>query len=350
MIKKSIFSMLIALALSPNLHAAENESRTQSTSPTVLVPNQNWGFYLGAGMGYSTNGHDAPVKGTPSHAKILGSYLMNSSDIIFDLGVGTTSHNYSSNNTQRENNAGGAMAEVAARSLFTGGWQAGVVLNDYINQGKAFGSTQRDAVFGGLQLLKEFNPTDSMALRAGGKAQMQLNNGGAPVSMAQLELHIGFGATRSANATTVAAAVPAQPKKTTAVVDDGVTVSIEAKKGTDEKLATFEVGDDHLTDDDKEYLYELGKNLKENSNQFSQLTIRGFADISGEDAMNQELSEKRAQSVRNFFISEVGIPASLIQIKGEGKAPSQRLLSSDRRIEIDLHDVKDAQIVEKILK
>lgn len=353
MMKNTFYSVLIAFALLSTAHAVENESKAQVNSSKQGTYNSNWGFYLGLGAGYSANGHKAPVEGVPSQAKILGSYLMDSADLLFDLGLGNTSHAYKTTNAKRPFEAGGAMAEFAIRSVFEGGWQAGLVLNDYFNQGKAFGSTHADAHFGGLQLLKEFNPTGDMALRVGGKLQTQLNNAGAPVNMAQVEVQIGFGANRSSTQNPAAVTQTVKAKKVETVdkkTSENATISIDSKKGSEEKIATFDVGADQLTAEDKAYLYKLGKSLKENTNQFSQLTIRGFADISGQEKMNQVLSEKRAQAVKNFFVQEVGLPASVIETKGEGEAPSATLISTDRRIEIDLHGVKDTQEIQNILR
>lgn len=69
------------------------------------------------------------------------------------------------------------------------------------------------------------------------------------------------------------------------------------------------------------------------------LQIEGYTDSVGSDEFNQELSEERAASVRDFLAQE-GVPASSITVKGFGKA--QPVASNDtaegrqrnRRVEI----------------
>jgi OOP family OmpA-OmpF porin len=73
--------------------------------------------------------------------------------------------------------------------------------------------------------------------------------------------------------------------------------------------------------------------------QIQSVTVIGHTDSVGSDAFNDELSLRRARSVRDFLVGR-GIPADLIQVSGEGKR--QPIASNDtaegrarnRRVEI----------------
>jgi len=63
-------------------------------------------------------------------------------------------------------------------------------------------------------------------------------------------------------------------------------------------------------------LYTLVTFLKENPSR--EVSIAGHTDSIGSDAYNLDLSQRRAESVRNFLIDN-GIPATQIAARGFGK-------------------------------
>jgi outer membrane protein OmpA-like peptidoglycan-associated protein len=73
------------------------------------------------------------------------------------------------------------------------------------------------------------------------------------------------------------------------------------------------------------------------------LYVYGHTDDVGEDAYNQQLSEGRAQSVRDY-LAEAGIPSEIIEVKGFGEtSPKVRGENSlarqkNRRVEIGVID------------
>ena len=75
--------------------------------------------------------------------------------------------------------------------------------------------------------------------------------------------------------------------------------------------------------------------------QTSRFSINGYTDNTGTDALNQRLSEERAQQVKKYF-TDRGIAASRLDSKGFGKAnpiatndtPEGR--HENRRVEISL--------------
>jgi outer membrane protein OmpA-like peptidoglycan-associated protein len=63
------------------------------------------------------------------------------------------------------------------------------------------------------------------------------------------------------------------------------------------------------------------------------IKVSGFADDDGDKRYNLYVSEKRAQSVNDFFIL-IGMPASQIKYEGKGSITSQMAKHQNRRVEI----------------
>lgn len=88
-----------------------------------------------------------------------------------------------------------------------------------------------------------------------------------------------------------------------------------------------------------ESLEKLGRLLKRNPK--SRFIIEGHTDSFGPDDYNLRLSEQRAESVKNWLVTNMGIPADSIETRGFGKSrlivpasssiPEQRI---NRRVEI----------------
>ncbi len=98
----------------------------------------------------------------------------------------------------------------------------------------------------------------------------------------------------------------------------------------------------------KDKLTKFAKELQ--SINYDTVTVVGHADRSGSSAKNQVLSEQRANSVRNFLISE-NVPANKIKSSGKGSSESitkpedcaklkstalRACLAPDRRVEVDV--------------
>ena len=69
------------------------------------------------------------------------------------------------------------------------------------------------------------------------------------------------------------------------------------------------------------------------------VSVEGHTDSIGSDAYNQKLSERRAQAVRDYLVSQ-GIDAARISVKGWGKAKpvasnkTEAGRAENRRVEI----------------
>jgi outer membrane protein OmpA-like peptidoglycan-associated protein len=82
-----------------------------------------------------------------------------------------------------------------------------------------------------------------------------------------------------------------------------------------------------LTPDSREKLDRVAKALTDPSTVKLGIVISGHTDARGAADYNQLLSERRAQAVRQFLVSERGIDPQRLVAKGHGK--SQLLLPSD---------------------
>ena len=73
------------------------------------------------------------------------------------------------------------------------------------------------------------------------------------------------------------------------------------------------------------------------------ITVHGHTDDVGSDAYNQELSERRAQAVRDYLV-DAGIGAAIISTKGYGKskplvaAKTPQARAKNRRVEVEIVD------------
>jgi OOP family OmpA-OmpF porin len=102
------------------------------------------------------------------------------------------------------------------------------------------------------------------------------------------------------------APVAAEPCKP---VFETVTLSVE-------KL--FDFNDPNMQDGAKPMLDEIATKLKDNPD-FKLVMITGHADRIGSADYNQKLSEKRAQDVKDYLVSQ-GVDASRLQVVGKGES------------------------------
>ena len=93
-----------------------------------------------------------------------------------------------------------------------------------------------------------------------------------------------------------------------------------------------------------ERLNQVADALKEETDR--SITVYGFTDSQGTDAHNMQLSQKRAESVRNYLVSR-GIDASRVKSEGRGKADpvadnkSPEGRANNRRVEIVLGKARE---------
>ncbi|MDE5983490.1 MAG: OmpA family protein [Duncaniella sp.] len=102
------------------------------------------------------------------------------------------------------------------------------------------------------------------------------------------------------------------------IVRDTVYVQqIEAIE-KDFNTAQFEKGQAQLNDDAKLALHDLAKVMKQND--ALRLRIEGHTSAEGDAAVNQKLSEDRAQAAVDFLVNKEGIDASRLEAVGKGSS------------------------------
>lgn len=122
----------------------------------------------------------------------------------------------------------------------------------------------------------------------------------------------------------------------TIVVTDTVYVQQIEEIETAFNAAQFEQGKADLNDDAKLALHDLAKVMKQNPDL--RLRIEGHTSAEGDEAVNQKLSEDRAQAAVNFLVEKEGIDASRLQAAGLGssKPIDPENLEANRRTEFEI--------------
>ena len=100
------------------------------------------------------------------------------------------------------------------------------------------------------------------------------------------------------------------------------------EKTTMSTSALFAFDSDVLKEEGKVALHALGDEIKAKSGKVVDIDIIGHADSTGPEDYNQSLSERRAQAVADYLITE-GIDANIIDVSGEGE--SNPIASNDTR-------------------
>ena len=85
-------------------------------------------------------------------------------------------------------------------------------------------------------------------------------------------------------------------------------------------------------------LPNLGKALTDGELAGSVILLGGHTDAKGGDAYNQKLSERRAETIRNFLIENYRIPAKNLIAAGYGKKdlknPADAYAAENRRVQV----------------
>lgn len=122
------------------------------------------------------------------------------------------------------------------------------------------------------------------------------------------------------------------------VVRDTVYVQLVEDIEREFNAAQFEQGKADLNDDAKLALHDLAKVLRQNPNL--RLSIQGHTSVEGDAAVNQNLSEARAQAAVDFLINKEGIDASRLEAVGKGsselKDPENPTSDANRRTEFEI--------------
>jgi outer membrane protein OmpA-like peptidoglycan-associated protein len=113
----------------------------------------------------------------------------------------------------------------------------------------------------------------------------------------------------------------------------GVTMNL----GSDHLKFEFDKAD--LRPEDRELLSRVAGILM-TSHDYT-VSVNGHTDDVGSDAYNQKLSERRAQSVRDYLV-KAGLPAEILSVEGHGKSlplvrgSSEAARAKNRRVELGI--------------
>lgn len=349
---KSIIVLATMLTLSLNSYADQNvnSSSLEFSKEAVEMAPQGLLPFIGFGGGYTGNNDNVPVEGTPVSLKILGSYYL-AQPYVFDAGFGISNQQFSQSGA-KDTAVTGSSLELAARYRFANAWQAGLVANHLFEMGSSYAASQGDAQFVGLQALKEFSIAKGWLARVGGRAMTETNNTGEMVNMYMIDLQLGWNP--HAQATTVKS-VAAAPKAQAAPV--AKTIEVKPASALEYiNYASFENGNSVFFQEasysidakNQAQLKKLATLLQKNKNLFSKVEVHGYADISGSEALNQSLSEKRAEQVKAQLI-QGGLNKENIVALGKGSSQAKEILAQDRKVELLFTGVKDEKALQKAL-
>ncbi len=98
----------------------------------------------------------------------------------------------------------------------------------------------------------------------------------------------------------------------------GVLPSKPARKPSASLLITFETGSAELTAASKKQLDVVAAALKNNRLAEYNFSVEGHADPRGNPELNLQLSQQRADSVRDYLVSQHGIAADRLKAEGKG--------------------------------
>lgn len=330
----------------------------------VVVP------FIGFGGGYTGYDTNGAVEGTPASIKLLGSYYLQS-PVVFDLGYGANNQQFTQSSGSQETAVTGGVLEIAARYRFENRWQLGVVGNHLFEQGKYFTADQGDAQFVGLQVLREMNISPSWLARLGARAMTLTNDTGDLTNMYMIDLQIGWNpvayktSVRSTASTTDLDEEMPSDQQASATedsqqrVEPARPVAMEAApesalKDINYSLISgasaiqFKPAQYAVAPADQQKLARVAEALNENTDLYERVEIHGFADSSGDEDMNQRLSQQRADQVKSIM-EKSGLNTSNVIAVGRGDSDSSGISSKDRRAELVFIGVKDEAALREAL-
>ena len=118
----------------------------------------------------------------------------------------------------------------------------------------------------------------------------------------------------------------------------GLTIKKKEKASFDFDMINFEFDSAIITINSYEILKRIGNVLNREDMKKIEFEIIGHTDAKGDVNYNQKLSERRANSVKNYLIKNYNIKSSRLKIIGKGESqllPNMDALNpKNRRVEI----------------
>ncbi len=330
-------------------------TRGSLSSEAVSVAPEGWVPFLGAGAGYTTSDHTGSgqnlQEGMPTSVKLLGSYYTESTKGVFDLGFGYNNQQFS-RDLAPATTVSGPSIEAAARYQWDSRWQAGVIGTTLFDRGEYYGANQADAQFAGLQVLKEFNVAPAWLMRVGGRVLTDLNVNDETVSMALIDLQLGWDA--NASRQSVRDVASTEPSRPVARPNPGSALGSVKMETNRPGFVRFEFDSAQVSNPDRNRVRDLARALEGRTDLYSSIEVIGHTDPVGTEEYNQGLSERRAASVRDILV-DAGWARTNIQTEGRGEtelaimselAPN---FGDNRRVEIQFNGVRDQRQLRDLL-
>jgi OOP family OmpA-OmpF porin len=153
--------------------------------------------------------------------------------------------------------------------------------------------------------------------------------------------------------------VAARDKPSAVAAVEVVTVK-ELKPIKLEADALFAFDSAELTDQGRERLDDVFGSIRPEALENKQIEITGYTDRIGPESYNQQLSERRAQAVRDYLVSQQGLSPDAITTAGRGSADPVvgcegmrgnqliECLQPNRRTEIDFSAMEVTEVQKEV--
>jgi outer membrane protein OmpA-like peptidoglycan-associated protein len=346
------------------------------SQPTGL----GWSLFLGLDGGYAqvvakNTEEESHKKGYHLGLQALNYLYIN--QIGLDVGVGFYRNGVSGNTPEKFQNVDGKTEDIentqittqalqmqfAAKYLFSKGWAIGPMGMVFFGEDTGFSpgkSVVPESVFAGLTLQKELGTetNDKLRVRFGAKALASLNLSKRSAYLALL--HVDFGLPLIVPKTYLVERETLEMRQRTQkkVVEKTLEKTVVKERNRfmfDSQTINFETDKAILSSNSREFLFRLGKLLNEDTQLWGTVLIEGHTDKRGSKEHNKELSEQRAQSVKQALI-QAGIPAQKIYAQGFGfdvpfdTGSDPVALARNRRVEMNFSSVNNPQRLRRLIE
>ncbi len=145
-------------------------------------------------------------------------------------------------------------------------------------------------------------------------------------------------------------------KAANGLVECGDATAAKAKELVNEKIVLstevlFDFNKQTLRADGKKSVDPIVAKIKGNGADLKSVTVTGHTDFLGSESYNQKLSQKRAEAVKSYLVSQ-GVPADKVNAVGKGETEARMTkecqtkfkkkgdliacIAPDRRVEVDI--------------
>jgi outer membrane protein OmpA-like peptidoglycan-associated protein len=334
------------------------------------LEHKDWEFYLGFDAGYShqsvkqsrllelnKDGYQLQAKALFSKAWSRFSWDFGGGLIFSDL-MGTSE---TPPLTQDDVRTFGGLIETSGRVRLNEAWEFGPLFTAYVGDDVGFNTTGDEkalSLFAGAQLMYRFH--FHFPLRATASFLTDLNLKNRQVYTGLLGLQMGFGidsddkgasdkdSSRAPQRNFVQQTSPKPMLKKAPRAQPAPREKAEVMVAYDVNAIRFELGKHELDARSQNYFEALGGFLGNNPDLWQNLRIEGHTDMSGSRALNQELSQKRADAVTQALVKG-GAPS--VRLKSVGYAfdyllvDDKPLAPENRRVELAFDKVKSKKVI-----